>query len=298
LRRLVVTGDDFGFSSGVNRAIVEAHRRGILTHASLMVSGGASEEAVELARAHPTLSVGLHLVLVSGRAVLPPTRIPHLVDGRGDFRGGPWRTGVRAALLPAAGAETRQEVRAQLERFAETGLPLTHVDGHHHMHLHPVVLDTLAALAREFEIPSVRLPIEDLAPALAADPTSPIAKAWWCWVFRRMRRHGERALAGTGIAFAERVYGLLVTGRLDESYLLRLLPRITADAVEIYAHPDLALEGEPRNGPPGAGPTELAALTSARVRETIDRTGFHLGDLDEDATGESAEERLSLTGSA
>jgi hypothetical protein len=169
------------------------------------------------------------------------------------------------------------------------------------MHLHPLVLDTLAALSREFEIPSVRLPVEDLVPALAADPTSPVAKAWWCWVFRRLRRHGERALAGTGIAFAERVYGLLATGRVDESYLLRLLPLIAADAVEIYAHPDLDLEGEPRSGAPGAGPAELRALTSPRVRETVDRMGFHLGDLEErgeDATSESPEERLSLTGSA
>jgi len=287
VRRLVVTGDDFGFSSGVNRAIIEAHRRGILTHASLMVAGDASAEAVHLARAHPTLAVGLHLVLVSGRAVLPPSRIPHLVDGRGHFRGGPWRSGLRAALVPAAGAETRQETRAQLERFAETGLPLSHVDGHHHMHLHPVVLDTLAALSREFEIPSVRLPVEDFALGFDVDPTSPVAKAWWCWVFQRLRRHGERALRGTGIASAERVYGLLATGRLDESYLLRLLPRIEARSVEIYAHPDLGLDGEPRNGPPGAGPTELAALTSPRVREAVDLAGFFLGEPEElDGTAE------------
>src|SRR5262249_8856479 len=150
-------------------------------------------------------------------------------------------------------------------------------DGHHHMHLHPVVLDTLAALAREFAIPSVRLPSEDLATALEIDPTSPLAKIWWCGVFRRLRRHGERAFRGTGIAVAPRVYGLLATGRIDEASLLRLLPRIDADPAEIYLHPDLGLEGEPRNGPPGAGPAELAALTSPRVREAVARAGYVLG---------------------
>jgi predicted glycoside hydrolase/deacetylase ChbG (UPF0249 family) len=238
-------------------------------------------------------------VLVSGRAVLPPARIPHLVDAAGQFRGGPWRSGLRCALLPAAGAETRQEVRAQFERFAETGLPLSHVDGHHHMHLHPVVLDTLAALSREFEIPSVRLPSEDLRAALAIDPGSRLAKAWWCWVFRRLRRHGEHVLRGTGIEIAERVYGLLATGRMDEEYLLRLLPRIEAERAEIYTHPDLGLDGEARNGPPGAGPAELAALTSPRVREAVDLAGFALGnseEFDEASAGNPGAERLLVGG--
>src|SRR5262249_38723920 len=78
VRRLVVTGDDFGASRSVNRAIIEAHRRGVLTHASLMVTGDAVDEAVRLARANPGLSVGIHLVLVDGRSALPPSRIPHL----------------------------------------------------------------------------------------------------------------------------------------------------------------------------------------------------------------------------
>ncbi|HEX4439875.1 MAG TPA: ChbG/HpnK family deacetylase, partial [Thermoanaerobaculia bacterium] len=132
LKRLVVTGDDFGFSDGVNAAIVEAHEHGVLTSASLMVTGDASTGAVAAARELPTLSVGLHLVLVSGRAVLPPPRIPHLVGPDGRFRDSPTAAGLVYRFHPAARRELRAEIRAQLERFRETGLPLAHVDGHLH----------------------------------------------------------------------------------------------------------------------------------------------------------------------
>ena len=261
---------------------MEAHRKGVLTHASLMVTGEAADEAIRLARANPGLSVGLHLVLVDGRSALPPSRIPHLVNAHGSFRSNPVRAGLAGHFPPVASSEVRQEVRAQFELFRETGLTLSHVDGHHHLHLQPVVLDTLAMLAREFEIPSVRLPSEELAFALAHDRSRRPGKALESWVFTRLRRHGERVLGPAGIAFDERVYGLHQTGRLDETYLLDLIPRIEADTVEIYAHPD-----SPANGRSGAGARELAALTSPAVRATIDVAGFTLGRSLSAAAGDS-----------
>ena len=249
----------------------------MLTHASLMVTGEAADEAVQLARGNPNLSVGVHLVLVDGRAALPRSRIPHLVNADGRFRPGPVRAGLAAQFPPVAPNEVRQEVRAQLERFRETGLTLTHVDGHHHLHLHPVVLDTLAALAREFEIPVVRLPSEELGFALAHDRSRMPGKRLESWVFRRLRRHGERVLGPAGIAFDDRVYGLHQTGRLDETYLLDLIPRIEADMVEIYAHPESPADVERGDGRSGAGVRELTALTSPTVRAVIEAAGFTLG---------------------
>ena len=85
-KRLIVSADDFGMSAGVNAGILRAHREGILSDASLMVNGAAADEAVELARSAPRLSVGLHLVLAQGRSTLPPGEIPDLVDADGFFR--------------------------------------------------------------------------------------------------------------------------------------------------------------------------------------------------------------------
>jgi hopanoid biosynthesis associated protein HpnK len=276
VRTLIVTGDDFGFSRGVNRAIIEAHERGILTHASLMVNGDAAPEAVALARSRPGLSVGLHLVVVDGAATLPPSEIPHLTGTDGRFRGTPVSAGLRYQFSGAARSELAREIHAQLERFRETGLALSHVDGHHHMHLHPVVLENVVAMAREFAIPAIRLPSEELGLALAINPGNIAGKAIWSFIFGLLRRHGERRLRRTGIAFSERVYGLLETGRVTGPYLLDLIPRIRADRVEIYCHPAVGSPGEPSDGKPGTGSAELSGLLSPRVREAIGASGFVL----------------------
>lgn len=278
LRKLIVTGDDFGFSHGVNLAILKAHRDGVLTSASLMITGQAAEEAVELARANPRLAVGLHLVLVCGKAALPPAQIPHLVDSEGRFPSTPVRTGLRYQFLPAAREELRREIRAQLEGFRRTGLHLSHVDGHLHQHVHPVVLSILVELAGEFGIRAVRLPGERLLPALAFDRSAVVRKLIWSRLFAGLRRHGRRRLKAAGIVFADHVYGLLLSGNVSEDYLLDLLPRVSGEMAEIYCHPDLALAQEPRNGPPGAGPRELNALVSPRVRQLAAKCGFVLTD--------------------
>lgn len=276
MRSLIVTGDDFGFSRGVNRGVVEAYDRGILTSASLMVTGGAAAEAVALARSRPDLAVGLHLVVVDGRAALSPREIPSLVDAAGRFRTDPVSAGLRYQFSIAARRQLEREIRAQLGRFRDTGLALSHVDGHHHMHLHPVVLALLVDLSREFQIPAIRLPSEELGLALAGRRVDALGKAFWSAIFGCLRVFGERRLRRAGIGFSERVYGLLETGHITEDYLLGLIPRIRADRVELYCHPAAALPGEPPNGPAGSGPVELAALLSERVRDAVARSGFVL----------------------
>lgn len=267
-RSVIVTGDDFGISSPVNRAITEAHERGVLTHASLMVTGEAWEEAVALARRHPTLSVGLHLVLVSGRSVLPHARIPRLVDREGRFGSSPFRAGVRYQMDSALRQELRREIRAQLERFRETGLKLSHVDGHRHMHLPPVVLGILGEWAGEFGIRSVRLPAEELGVTLAVDRSAWLEKTALCWTFRGVRlAYARRLLAAAGVECADRVYGLLQSGRMTEEYLLGLIPRIRARRVEIYTHP--TTEDAPAGSGRGASRAQWEALLSPRVREAL-----------------------------
>lgn len=278
-RLIVVNGDDFGFSSGVNRAIIEAHQRGILTSASLMVTGAASSEAVGLARSNPSLAVGLHLVLICGTPALPPSEIPHLVDANGKFSNDPFQAGVRYYFSSRARVELRTEIRAQLQKFLETGLTLSHVDGHLHMHSHPVVFHTLVELADEFNIQVIRAPREELIPTLKFDRTSLPLKTVWYSVFRCLHAYASRKLKRAGIESADRVYGLLQSGNMTEDYLLQLLPRVKGRRVEIYSHPARPIQDEPLNGPPGAGMAELEALLSARVRQAIEDSGLVLGNF-------------------
>ncbi|MBI3616396.1 MAG: hopanoid biosynthesis-associated protein HpnK [Candidatus Omnitrophica bacterium] len=276
MRSVVFTGDDFGFSHGVNRAIIGAHKRGVLTRASLMVTGEAFDEAVTLARSHPQLGVGLHLVLLCGRSALPANEIPHLVDRTGQFPSQSVRTGLRYQFSSKTRRELRLEIYAQLEKFRRTGLRLSHVDGHLHMHMHPVALRILSNLAPEFGIKEIRLPSEELGLALRLDRSYVAAQFIWSLLFERLRRYGERCLKSAGIDYADRVYGLLASGRITEDYLLGLIPKIHANRIEIYSHPAIEVEGEPLNGPPGAGGAELAALVSERVRNALAASGFTL----------------------
>jgi chitin disaccharide deacetylase len=268
---LIINADDFGFSSSVNAAIIKAHEEGILTSTSLMVSGDAAQEAIALAKNHPHLAVGLHLVLVCGKSVLSPSQIPHLVDSQGNFSNNPTQAGLNYQFNQATRAELRLEIYAQLEKFRDSGLNLSHVDGHLHLHVHPVILNILTELAAEFKIKFIRLPSEELSKNLKIDKRNLLIKIVWSIVFGQLRRYGEGLLKAHNIKFADKVYGLLQTGDMSEKYLLALIPQIEAELVEIYAHPDLV-----NTGINSGGEVELAALLSQRVRELLTRNGFEL----------------------
>lgn len=265
-RWVVINADDFGLSPSVNRAIIQAHQRGVLTSTSLMVTGDAFEEAVALAKANPNLAVGLHLVLTCGKSALPPRQVPHLVNAQGEFSNSAAWAGLRYQFSRAARRELKQEIRAQLEKFRQTGLPLSHVDGHLHLHVHPLVLRYLAELAPEFGIRYVRLPYEELKFTLNLDRSNLLNKLLWSAVFGKLHQTGKRILQSQGIDCPDRVYGLLQTGQISEDYLLRLIPQIRADRVELYAHPD--------DTPDSAGYTELQALLSDRVRSQLTQQGL------------------------
>ncbi|MFN9600843.1 MAG: hopanoid biosynthesis-associated protein HpnK [Dolichospermum sp.] len=268
---LIINADDFGFSQDVNAAIIQAHEEGILTSTSLMVTGDAAQEAIALAKNHPHLAVGLHLVLVCGKSVLPPDKIPHLVDSQGNFSHNPTQAGLNYQFNQATRAELRLEIYAQLEKFRDSGLNLSHVDGHLHLHVHPVILNILTEFAAEFKIKFIRLPSEELIKNLKIDRRNLLTKIIWSIVFGQLRNYGEGLLKAHHINFADRVYGLLQTGNISEKYLLDLIPQIEAELVEIYAHPNL-VNTEVNPG----GEVELAALLSEKVKERLKLKEFEL----------------------
>jgi hopanoid biosynthesis associated protein HpnK len=262
--QIIVNADDFGRSPTINAAVTRAHREGVLTSASLMVGGAARTEAVALAQTMPDLAVGLHLVLADGPAVLPPREIPHLVNQRGYFPADPVRLGLLYVLSRAARQELAQEITAQFESFLATGLPLSHVDGHLHMHMHPVAWRLLVPLAQQAGARGLRLPRDDLWLGLAYDHRQAWLKVTWALIFGALSRWGLHRTHGAGLIVTRRVYGLMQSGQMQEAYVLRLLQRLQEPTAEIYFHPDTVI-GE-RLGP---NPVDLATLLSPRVRQAI-----------------------------
>ncbi len=277
---LIINGDDFGYSEAVNRAIVLAHREGVLTSCSLMVNERAAPQAVDLARSNPSLAVGLHLALVQGRAALPHAEIPHITDPNGNFTTSPFRAGIHYYFSPAARRELRREMRAQFERFTSTGLRFSHVDGHAHLHQHPVIFDELIKLCEEFDVRRVRVVKGEVRLSLKLDRKNLPGKLILGTVYNLLGRSAERRLRGRGFAQPQKVYGLLQSGDMNEDYLLGLIRLIgrpdqfDAASGEIYAHP-LAFDADEaaKRENPG-GERELKALISARVRSAIETAGF------------------------
>lgn len=262
-RQVIFNADDFGASTSVNAAVIDAHERGVLTSASLMVNGEAAEEAVELARQYPALGVGLHLTFVQGRAATSAGSAPGLVDDRGRLPENPVRFGAAAYFNRDLRALLRREMAAQFERFQQTGLTLDHVNGHLNFHLHPVVFDVLLENAAALRGRHVRL---------TRDPfwlNARIAGGAWGYrlchalIFQLLCARSRRRLTGTGIRHVMRVFGLLQNGRVDEEYLLRLLPRLPAGASEIYSHPCRE-----------RFPHEHAALVSVKVVGLLKKLGI------------------------
>jgi len=276
-RQLIVNGDDFGLSSQVNAGILHAHRHGILTNTSLMITAPAWEEAVTLARDTPTLSVGLHLTLVQGRAALAPHLLSAVTDPFGNFSHNPTRAGLRYFFSRRARAQVRAECRAQIEKFLATGLTLAQVDGHLHIHMHPAVLDALIDLAREYRIKAIRLTREDLATSLALDARHSLHKRWESVIFTALSRAAEKKLHANSITFPDALFGLHQSGKINEGYLLSLLPRLREGVTEVYCHPALLPCREVQYWTPTyRRDAELAALTSPAVRAEITDQGVAL----------------------
>ena len=269
VRQLIVTGDDFGRSPAINQAIIHAHRRGILTSASVMVNEAAFDEAVELARSTPTLAVGLHLALSDSLPSSAPEKIPSLLTPEGRFRRSPARAGWKYFFSRAARRELEGEIRAQIQRFLSTGLKADHVNGHHHLHMHPVIFPILVRVCRESGIPAVRIVRERLALSLRSDPGRLLRRTSLSAVFALLARNCDPE---PGIRTADHVLGLHLDGRMTRDHLLSLLADLPPGTTEIYSHPSLDAE-------PGTGRfplLEYRALISPDVREAIERLGIRL----------------------
>ncbi|MFQ5862370.1 MAG: hopanoid biosynthesis-associated protein HpnK [Candidatus Brocadiales bacterium] len=270
MKALIVTADDFGISRNTNEAIIRAFREGILTSASLVVSGPAFEHAVELAKANPGLSVGLHIVLVQGKSVLPHKRIPSLVDRDNNFTDNSVLAGLRYFFSPTAVREIRDELKAQLERFLSTGLQLDFINGHLNIHVHPRVFEIILELAKGLETKNFRLPRDGLFCALKYDRTRIISKLLHYIMFTILSRRCIGALRGNGFLFTDRVYGLLQSGDMNARYVTSLIKNMSQGINEVYFHPCIMPCTEYSRWMPDYHPEEeLNMLTSKEISELL-----------------------------
>jgi predicted glycoside hydrolase/deacetylase ChbG (UPF0249 family) len=201
MKFLIVNADDFGLTSGVNRAVIEAHTRGILTSTTVMANMPAFEDAVRLAKDHPGLGIGLHFNITQGAPIAEAARVRSLLDERGEFLGTSTALLVRSLAGRLRVSEVELELRAQIERVLRAGLQLTHVDSHKHAHALPQVAGVIARVIGDYGIRAVRLPREHWrfdASAKWAQSLGALGLAQLCRISTgQLRRSGIRTADGT-----------------------------------------------------------------------------------------------------
>ena len=269
-RRLIVTADDFGAAEAVNEAVERGHVDGILTAASLMVTGDAAADAVARAKRLPRLGIGLHIVLIEGRPALPPSDIPDLVGRDGLFRTNMVRAGIDIFFRPAVRRQLAAEIEAQFAAFAATGLALDHVNAHKHFHLHPTIAGTILRIGKRFGMRAARAPIEPRRMLRQVDGTDTAPRIETVWA-RLVRARLRRA----GMLVPDQVFGLAWSGAMTADRVRGILERLPDGLTEIYIHP--ATGAYPGSAPGYDYRGELAALTDPLAKTILTRERVALG---------------------
>jgi hopanoid biosynthesis associated protein HpnK len=280
VRRLLINADDFGLTSGVNRAIGEAHRRGVVTSATLMANGAAFDDALRVAQSTPRLSIGCHVVLVDGSPVLPASQVSDLINQRNGkhFRQSLSKFALLAGSGRVAPEQLEAEVAAQIRKLQSAGIAVSHLDSHKHTHLFPNVLRPLLRAAEACGIRAIRNPFGPIAFAL-------VSKRPRLW-----KRYGEvtllsgladkfrRAVQQAGMITPDGTLGIVATGALDLQLFRFMIENLPDGTWEFVCHPgynDAELQSM-RTRLRASREQELQILTSPATRELLAGNGIEL----------------------
>lgn len=285
--RLIINADDFGLTSGVNRAIEEGSRAGAITSATLMANSRAFAEAVNMAKNIPALKTGCHIVLVDGEPL--SQHVPSLTDGGVKFKSSLKDFALAAIRKRLSQDEIRQEAEAQIRKIQSAGITVTHVDTHKHTHIFPHVLHSVLKAARACGVPAIRNPFEPFKtlPIGAVLRPSLWTRALEVALLRRFSTTFQRSVRDQHMSTTDGMAGVIATGSLDRKLLLAIVHRLPEGTWELVCHPGY-LDSDLRN----AGTrllesrrVELEALLSEEVRQAVARRGIRLMSYEEIALG-------------
>jgi hopanoid biosynthesis associated protein HpnK len=284
VRRLIVNADDFGFTAGVNRAIVEAHTRGIVTSTTLMANGRAFDDAVRCLKTVPRLSVGCHVVLIDGEPVLDAKRLPSITSTHSSgvrFRDGLKSFAARALAGRLDPGEIEAEASAQIRKLQACGIKVSHVDTHKHTHLFPAVLRPLLRAANACGVRAIRNPFGPRKPLKSRELlTRPILWTRYAEVriLRSLASKFRDAANREGFVTPDGTFGVVVTGALDEKLFRDIAAIIPEGTWEFVCHPgynDDDLKSA-RTRLRASREIELRILTMPEVRELLLQQGIDL----------------------
>jgi hopanoid biosynthesis associated protein HpnK len=284
MKKLIITADDFGLTEGVSRAIIEGHKRGIVTSTSLLANGEAFDAAVRMARDAPGLSIGVHLNLSEGRPVSPSENVRSLTTRDGAFLGAPGRLARRIMTGRVSRRELETELRAQVQKVQAAGIKPTHLDGHKHVQALPPVFKAMIQVALDTGIRSVRVSAEESGGAVRlfrgqVSHRRKLLKQWAAARALSLLSLRQRKMAiRAGLACPEHFFGVIQTGLLDAPALAEIMSRLPEGVSELMCHPgyvDEALRKTPTRLLQERE-MELRSLTAADIKRLLSSIGVQL----------------------
>ena len=266
LRYIIINADDFGRHAEINRAVEEGLVHGCLRSATVMPGGAAFAGAIDIARRHEELGLGVHFTLVDGHPILPPEEIPSLVGSEGDFL--PDHTALLKRYLKGSTnlEEVRRELAAQLQKVEATGIPISHVDSHQHMHTLPGIIDIVLDLAARAGIRAVRTPrtplfagaFGGLGQLVGRLGLSTLARLAACKAHRR------------GLLTPDNFAGIVAGEAVSAGELLHLIAHLPQGTTEVMMHPGTKNDVlQKDSGWQHDFEAELAAILSPRVQKAL-----------------------------
>jgi hopanoid biosynthesis associated protein HpnK len=280
VRRLIINADDFGLTSGINRGIVEAHERGIVTSATLMANSLAFDEAVQFTKSSSRWSIGCHLVLLDGQPLIDPGRIPSLVDVKNGnaFRAGVGNFAIRALTGRIDPDQVEAEATAQIRKLQSHGIAVSHVDTHKHTHMFPAALRGILRAARTCGIGAIRNPFEVVTANFARAQRALWQRYVQVKTLRGLTGHFRQAVAKAGLRTPDGTLGIVATGHLDAKLFGEIAEHMPDGTWEFVCHPGYvdADLGTIRTRLREAREGELAVLISPEARSVLQSRGIEL----------------------
>jgi hopanoid biosynthesis associated protein HpnK len=278
MRRLIVNADDFGLTSGVNRAILEAHGHGILTSATLMANARATSEAVTMAVSAHALSVGCHIVLVDGEPLA--ANVPSLTVEAKTMRDGVGELMFATLTRNVEMDEVYREAAAQIAKLVSSGLTLSHLDSHKHTHMVPRITDAIMRAASDAGIRAIRNPFEpawSLQAARAAGGKFRL-RAFEVSLLAALRPRFERSARRFGMKVPDGTFGIALTGFMSRERLTNLIDAMPEGTWELVCHPGYndAELGRVGTRLRASRFEELELLTGAEIRQALESHGVQL----------------------
>ncbi len=279
MRRLIINADDFGLTLGVNRAIAEASRSGVVTSATVMADGGAFHEAVASAKSLPALKTGCHVVLIDGQPV--SSGLATLTNNGTRFRSSLKQFALAAVRKKISADEIEREAEAQIRKVQAAGIPLTHVDTHKHTHIFPQVLRPVLRAARACGLRAVRNPFEPRRSRLLGNVFANrglLLRATEVTMLQVFAAKFRKAVREENMLTTDGTVGIAATGSLDQRMLLSILETLPEGTWELVCHPGYADADLQTAGTRllKSREVELGALTSAETKSLISRCGIEL----------------------